>query len=216
LDIYGIEGDNMTRTIPNRKPMMHRPKPDAHLDFRRRRRKFNGKLLGKVLLFLAEAIAVILLAFLIIEAFGRRTKVTEESMQPTVCVGDQVLLNRLIYKISSPKANDVVAFLPAGNLNAQYSIKRVIAVPGQTVVIRSGTVYVDNKPFLTTADTTTVRHAGLAEEDIKLGKDEYFLLGDDRNSSEDSRYSTIGNVTKGEIEGKVWMNITLSNFGLVD
>ena len=137
-------------------------------------------------------------------------------MQPTVCVGDQVLLNRLIYKISSPKANDVVAFLPAGNLNAQYSIKRVIAVPGQTVVIRSGTVYVDNKPFLTTADTTTVRHAGLAEEEIKLGKDEYFLLGDDRNSSEDSRYSTIGNVTKGELEGKVWMNITLSNFGLVD
>ncbi|MBQ5430148.1 MAG: signal peptidase I [Lachnospiraceae bacterium] len=206
----------MTRTIPNRRPMMHRPKPDAHLNFRRKRKKFNARLLGKVMLFLAEATAVILAAFLLIQAFGIRTTVTEESMEPTVRVGDQVLLDRLAYKISSPKANDVVAFLPAGNLNAQYSIKRVIAVPGQTVVIRSGTVYVDNKPFVTTADTTTVSHAGLAEEEIKLGKDEYFLLGDDRNSSEDSRYSTIGNVTKGEIEGKVWMNVTMSNFGLVD
>ena len=153
----------MTRTIPNRRPMMHRPKPDAHLNFRRKRKKFNARLLGKVMLFLAEATAVILAAFLLIQAFGIRTTVTEESMEPTVRVGDQVLLDRLAYKISSPKANDVVAFLPAGNLNAQYSIKRVIAVPGQTVVIRSGTVYVDNKPFVTTADTTTVSHAGLAD-----------------------------------------------------
>ena len=136
-------------------------------------------------------------------------------MEPTLSLGDTVLLDKLSLRFRAPRTNDVVVFVPAGNLSAQCSIKRVVGVPGDTILIKGGLVYVNGESFSEVADVDQTVSAGLAANDIKLDEGEYFLLGDNRNNSEDSRYATIGNISGDELKGIVWLDATLSNFGLV-
>ena len=86
-------------------------------------------------------------------------------------------------------------------------VKRVIGVPGDTVQIKNGTVYVNGKAFDEETDVASIEDAGLAAEEITLGAEEYFVLGDNRNNSEDSRYANIGNIKKDYIIGKAWFRI---------
>jgi len=136
-------------------------------------------------------------------------------MEDTINDEDFVLLDRLSYVFFSPKAGDLVAFLPKGNLSAQYSVKRVIGVPGDTVLISGGDVYINGELYDDISGVDDIEDAGLASTEITLGEDEYFLLGDNRNNSEDSRYVTIGNVELDEIVGRVWFDVTWSNFGFL-
>ena len=87
--------------------------------------------------------------------------------------------------------------------------------PGDTVTIESGRVFINGEVLVEEVQTDSMEDAGLAEERVTLGEDEYFVLGDNRNNSEDSRYQSVGNVTADEIEGKVWLKVSLSDFGLV-
>ena len=87
-------------------------------------------------------------------------------------------------------------------------MKRVIATPGDTVQIEGGIVYVNGEPLEEQAAVAAVENAMLAEEEITVGEDEYFVLGDNRNNSEDSRYASIGNVKREHIIGKAWMVIS--------
>ena len=114
-------------------------------------------------------------------------------MESTVSDGSQILVNRFIYNVKSPKSGDVIVFLPNGNEKSHYYVKRVIGVPGDKVQIKSGLLYVNGELY-DTEDTDTIKTAGVAEEEITVGEDEYFVLGDNRNSSEDSRYANIGNI----------------------
>ena len=100
-------------------------------------------------------------------------------------------------------AGDIVAFYPNGNEKSRYYIKRIIGEPGDTIQIQDGVVYV-NGDALESANRESIENAGLAEEPVTVGEDEYFVLGDNRNNSEDSRYASIGNVKKEDIAGKVW------------
>lgn len=185
------------------------------LSYRRRRQKID---VGKVSYFsilIAELAGVILLAFLVIKAVGITVTVPEESMEPTLGLSDTVLVNRVAFKLKDPGAGDVVAFLPSGNLSAQQSIKRVIGTPGDKVQIKSGRVYVNGEAFSELVEVDSINSSGLAEEEITLGEDEYFLLGDNRNNSEDSRYVTIGNIRGEELLGLVWFDLSKEHFGLV-
>ena len=83
----------------------------------------------------------------------------------------------------------------------------VVGVPGDTVQIKNGTVYVNGKAFDEETDVASIEDAGLAAEEITLGAEEYFVLGDNRNNSEDSRYANIGNIKKDYIIGKAWFRI---------
>ena len=185
------------------------------LNFNRKRRKLDIKFIPKTILTIIEVAAVIMLAYLSAYSYGLQTTVIGDSMSPTVMDGDTVLLDRLRYRIVDPKAGDVVAFRAGGRLGASISIKRVMAVPGDSVYISGGKVFV-NDVVVEEYDRANIVDAGMAENKIYLGDDEYFILGDNRNHSTDSRYVSVGNISRDFIIGKVWCDVTRGSIGLVN
>lgn len=173
------------------------------LNFRRRRRKMKISTAKGILLWIVEIFIVLLLAFVLVYCAGMRVSVVGNSMESTLSDGSVVLVNRFVYNIKEPKAGDVIVFLPNGNEKSHYYIKRVIGVPGDKVQIKNGLLYVNGELY-DVEYTETIKNAGLAEDEITVGEDEYFVLGDNRNSSEDSRYANIGNIKKEYIQGKAW------------
>ena len=170
------------------------------LNFRRKRRKMKLSTAKSSAAWAVEILIVLLVAFVLVYCAGMRVTMVGNSMESTVSDGSQILVNRFIYNVKSPKSGDVIVFLPNGNEKSHYYVKRVIGVPGDKVQIKSGLLYVNGELY----DTDTIKNAGVAEEEITVGEDEYFVLGDNRNSSEDSRYANIGNIKKEYIKGKAW------------
>ena len=187
------------------------------LQFGRRRKRLNLTLFKEVTAWVLEIIFVVALAFMLVYYVGQRTKVVGTSMEPQFTEGEQLLINRFGYVFGEPKPNDIIVFVPNGNEKAHHYVKRVVACPGDTVQIINGVLYVNGEVFVEEFNAATMEYAGIAETEITLGKDEYFVLGDNRNNSEDSRYANIGVVKKDYIIGKVWFVVSpLSNFGFVD
>ena len=123
-------------------------------------------------------------------------------MEPTYSVSEKFFVNRALYKVSSPKRGDVIVFKTSASDSAALHIRRVIGLPGETVQIK---VYEENGAYQDMTD------GGLANSAITLESGEYFVLGDNRNNSEDSRFSDIGNISKKYIVGKVWFTVSPKN-----
>lgn len=174
------------------------------LNFSRRRKRINKTVAKEVFTWAWEIAIAVLVTLVFMYFFGFHTNVVGQSMLETLKDGDGILVNRFVYKIKQPSANDVIVFLPNGNENSHYYVKRVVGVPGDTVQIKNGAVYVNGKMFEETTDVSAIENAELAAQEIVVGEDEYFVLGDNRNNSEDSRYANIGNVKKEYIKGKAW------------
>lgn len=186
------------------------------LNFGKRKKKINMAVAKEVLSWIVEIAITLIIAFTFVYFIGLRTSVVGQSMAETLSSGDEILVNRFIYKVTDPKPNDIIVFLPNGNEKSHYYVKRVIAVPGDTVLIQNGAVYVNGEPFDEEASVTSIEEAGLASEEIVLSDDEYFVLGDNRNNSEDSRYANIGNVKKEYIIGKAWFVVApWHSFGFI-
>ena len=186
------------------------------LNFNRRKRKVNTALLKEIGIWTGEILAVMLIAVVLVLFIGFRIKVVGASMSPTLESGEEILVNRFRYKIFSPKQNDLIVFLPNGNEKSHYYIKRVIACPGDKVQIKYGVVYVNGKKFDEKVAVANIENPLLAENEITVGEDEYFVLGDNRNNSEDSRYASIGNVKKEYIVGKAWFVVSpWGKFGFI-
>ena len=177
------------------------------LNFGKQRKKFNLPLFKEILTWAGEIILIIVIAGILVSFFGVRTTVVGQAMAETLSSGDQILINKFQYVISDPKQGDVVVFLPNGNEKSHYYVRRVIAVPGDTVQIKEGAVYVNEELYMEDIEVSSIEEAGIASEPITLEKGEYFVLGDNRNNSEDSRFANIGNVRKEHIIGKVWFRI---------
>ncbi len=180
------------------------------LSYINRERKFNTNILYQVLQCIFLAFIAIFLGFAIIYAFGIRTSVVGESMEPTLSNGQEVLINKIAYQFSAPKQGDVIVFRPNGNENAHLSVKRVVATPGDHVQIVQGKVVI-NGSIYTKDKAEDTRDAGIAASEIVLGADEYFVLGDNRRNSEDSRSANIGNISRGMIEGRAWYGLKIKN-----
>jgi len=174
------------------------------LNFRRRRRKINFEKIKYSLIFLLELLLAIGLAYGVVLAFGQQVKCSNSSMEPTYETSDILLINTIAYKFSGPERGDVIAFKPKSNVNASYSVKRVIGMPGDTIYINNGRIYLNDELYKETLDVETIENPGIASSPITLLDNQYFVLGDNRNSSEDSRYESVGFVSSEDIFGKVW------------
>ncbi len=165
---------------------------------RKQKRQKRQMIGGYILTF----VGVVLLAFLIIRFVCFSYTIQGDSMNPTMEKGDKHLVNRLIYHIKSPSRYDVILFKLKNEKDANYYVKRVVALPGETVQVKDGNVYVNGKK-IKMFSKEKVLSPGLAGNKITLKKGQYFVLGDNYNNSEDSRSASIGNVKKSNIIGKV-------------
>lgn len=188
----------------------------GRLKFGKEKKRVNFDLLRSVLVWTFQIAIVCLIAFVCVWYFGQRVSTIGDSMKPVLENGDITLINRIVYSASSPKRGDIIAFKPNGNENSHYYIKRIIGLPGETVEIKDGKILIDGEKLKEEYQTTKIEDPGIVDEPAKLGGDEFFVLGDDRQNSEDSRMADVGNVKRTEIEGKVWFVISpKSHFGFV-
>ena len=170
------------------------------------KKKFNKLLFYEIISWVFGIILAVFLSFMIIMFFGIKTSMVGSSMEPVIYSGQNVLINRVAYNMASPKRGDIIVFKPNGNKNSHLYIKRVIGLPGETVQIMNGKVYI-NGSVLKDDVATDSKEAGIAASEITLNTDEYFVLGDNRTNSEDSRSANIGNVKTSMIEGKPWYRL---------
>lgn len=182
------------------------------LTFYEKEKKINKSTIHEILSTLFYCGVVIFLAFVLVFSVGMKISMVGVSMEPALYNGQEVLINRFIYKITSPKRGDVIAFLPNGNQNSHYYLKRIVGLPGESIQIIDGYVYI-NGERVPEDEYDKMADYGIAGNEIQLGSDEYFVLGDNRNMSEDSRSGNIGAVKKDTIAGKVWFHLSCDEEG---
>lgn len=182
------------------------------LTFYEKEKKINKSTIHEILSTLFYCGVAVFLAFVLVFSVGMKISMVGVSMEPALYNGQEVLINRFIYKITSPKRGDVIAFLPNGNQNSHYYLKRIVGLPGESIQIIDGYVYI-NGERVPEDEYDKMADYGIAGNEIQLGSDEYFVLGDNRNMSEDSRSGNIGAVKKDTIAGKAWFHLSCDEEG---
>lgn len=187
--------------MSERRERMRRIKRDRRRQNRKERsiRKIIRAIFGWILSILVAAI----LGYAIVTFFFQSIYMVGSSMNPTIEDGEKRTVHKAAYWLSAPDRYDVVAYRLIENSGEYYDIKRVIGLPGETVSIHDGQVYINGVVLSDMPSDDYIFTAGLAESEIVLGDDEYFLMGDNVNNSQDSRFVNIGNVRKAEILGEV-------------
>lgn len=155
--------------------------------------------------FITELILVISIAYLLVMNTCSRAVVVGNSMNELFYDGQTVLINKIAYLYDEPRRYDIIYFRPEGINSSRTYIKRIIGLPGETVQIVSGKVLINGIPLSDDINDDMILSAGLAAEEITLGTDEYFVLGDNRNNSEDSRFAAVGNISLDNIIGRPWL-----------
>ena len=182
---------------------------------RRRRRREPG-IIREILGWIFYIIVILVLTYVIITYVGQRTSVSGSSMETTLSDGDQLLVDKLSYRFQDPKRFDIIVF-PYQYEENTYYIKRIIGLPGETVQIdENGNIYINGELLEENYGAETIQNPGRAAKPITLGDDEYFVMGDNRNNSKDSRSEEVGNVKRSQIIGRAWLRIwPLNKFGLL-
>lgn len=154
------------------------------------------------------------MTYLIITFVGRVTTVSGQSMEPSLHNGNRLIIDKLSYRFREPERYDIVVF-PYKHEKNTYYIKRIIGMPGESVLIASdGEVYIDGEALGETYGREAIQNPGIAQNPVLLGEDEYFVLGDNRNHSMDSRDSRVGVLEREDLVGRAWVRIwPLSEFG---
>ncbi len=163
-------------------------------------------------------LGVLCLTWFIITFIGQRTVVDGSSMEPTLSDEEHLIVDKITYRFSEPKRFDIIVF-PFQHQENTYYIKRIIGLPGETVQIdEQGRIYINGEVLSEGYGREVIRaeYRGIAAEPVTLGEDEYFVMGDNRNNSKDSRTEVVGNVHRKDIVGRAWLRIyPFSKFGLM-
>lgn len=182
-----------------------RKRREFHLVYDNKKKRITPQIIREILSWVFYTIITIIIAAMCVYGFGKNVELVGDSMEPCLYSGQKVLVNKVSTYLTGPDRGDIIVFLPNGNTNSHYYIKRVVAVPGETVQIIDGELYINGSEQTADSDAyDEMEEAGIAASPIKLGSDEYFVLGDNRNSSEDSRSANIGVVKESWILGTVW------------
>lgn len=159
--------------------------------------------LAGMLLYIGIVLGI---TFLIITYVGQRTHVSGSSMENTLSHGDNLIVDKITYRFKDPERFDIIVF-PFQYKENTYYIKRIIGMPGETVQIVDGDIYIDGEVLQESYGREVIRDPGLAAEPVTLGEDEYFVLGDNRNESADSRDPSVGVIHRKDIIGRAWVRI---------
>ena len=189
-------------------------------------RKVKNKFLKELLSTGLYILGVLLITYFIITFVGQRTIVKGSSMEPTLQgtddydkdkVGDNLIVDKLSYRFHDPERFYIIVFPYKYAVGKEYYIKRIIGLPGETIQItQDGTIYINGEILNEGYGKEVILNPGAAALPITLGEDEYFVMGDNRNNSADSRDPRVGTVHRSEIVGKAWLRIwPLSKFGIL-
>ena len=151
-------------------------------------------------------IIVVAIMFCVIKFVGQRTIVIGDSMNPTLEDGENLITDKITYRFKEPKRFDIIVFPQKAN-TSKLLIKRIIGMPGETVEIKDGRVYINGYELNEAYGNEVMKDGGLAANAITLGPNEYFVLGDNRNNSQDSRFASVGNIQRSDIIGRAWLRI---------
>ena len=147
-------------------------------------------------------LAVFVITLLLVRYVGQRTVVVGSSMEHTLQDEDNLIVDKITYRFREPERFDIIVF-PFSYADETYYIKRIIALPGETVRIDyDGVIYINEEPLLENFGAETIEDPGTAVNSIQLGPDEFFVLGDNRNHSSDSRVAQVGLIKKKDIIGR--------------
>ena len=170
--------------------------------------RLEDRKVRKILNWVFQIMVTLIFGVLVGISMFQSVTMQESAMEPTLQVGERFFINRAVYKVSSPKRDDIIVYKTSGSDDAALHIGRVIGLPGETVQISNGNILINGAVYNENKDFPEISNAGLASDGVSLESGEYFILGDNRNNSEDSRYGDIGNINKKYIVGKVWFVIS--------
>ncbi len=169
---------------------------------KKKRRKSTA---SSVLEFGLFILSVLVVAYLLSEFVVERVRVRNHSMEHTLESDDSVLIDKLSYRFREPERFDIIVFKQKGT--GEELIKRVIGLPFETVQIVDGRFIIDGEELEDYPGLEAPEEAGLAASPIKLSVGEYFVVGDNRKESIDSRYEDVGTVTSTRITGRMFMRV---------
>ena len=176
------------------------------------KRPLLKKIIFDLILLIAEIAAVVFLAYLIVNYALEKTEMIGISMEGTLKDHDKVIINKFTYRFTDPKRFEVIVYQESGNEHSYYDIKRIIGLPGERIQIIDGQIYINGEVVEDIVNVDQMNNYGLATEEILLEENEYFVLGDNRNNSEDSRFASVGTILKEEIIGQAFIRLSPFNF----
>lgn len=193
---------------------------------RRRRRRYRSsydreefdmkEFMSEVGRWAISILVVVILAYSIVTFGVQSVTMIGQSMDPALTNQDVVLINKQAYTFDEPQRYDIVAFKLKEDTEGYFNIKRIIGLPGEKVQIKNGHIFINGDVVSDLPFDDLIMTEGLAIDEVTLGEDEYFLMGDNCNNSEDSRYVNIGNISIKEISGKVFFRVSpRSKFGKI-
>ncbi|MDF2944330.1 MAG: hypothetical protein K0S01_3188 [Herbinix sp.] len=203
---YSIEEDDLDDEEPFHDMLEVKQEPVA---------KSNAK--GFIYDLIFYAVLIFVCIYILPNFVIQRTIVDGSSMADTLLDGDHLYVEKLSYRFDALDRFDIIVFYPYGRENEEYYVKRIIGLPGETVQIKGSDIYINDEILEEHYGKEPIEDPGRASEPITLGEDEFFVMGDNRNVSKDSRYEEVGNVKKENIGGKAIFRIKpLSRFGTLE
>lgn len=204
-DVSSVDRPDTTE-IPDKKALKKQKKAEKKVAKKAKQKKEEINIVKDLISLCIYILCIVGLCWLVLTYIGQRTEVSGDSMNNTLQSGDSLWIDKLSYHFESPKRFDIVVFPYDDSDEETFYIKRIIGLPGETLYIaEDGTIYINDEPLTSDIygkDRIDETKRGVAAEPIVLGPDEYFVMGDNRNNSRDSRVADVGNIHKDEFIGK--------------